>query len=388
MKKVVVLGATGSVGKSALGVLARHREHFQVLGLAAGKNASLMSELALAHRPAFIAMADAQAAKTLRELVSPSLPGVRVLSGEEGILEVASLDDAEIVVAAMSGQAGLLPTMESLRKKRRVLLANKEALVMAGEICLSEARASGAEIIPVDSEHAAIFRLLPNPFSPLSLQGVRKIILTASGGPFRDLPPESLSRVSRADALRHPTWKMGPKISIDSATMMNKAQEVIEAHFLFGASALEISVLLHPQSLVHAMVEFFDASLHMHGAVADMRLPIASGLFYPERWQTGDFFLDWGKIPPLEFRPVDLHRFPALALGFRVVENGGRGGAVLCCANEAAVEAFLEERVPFSAIVPAVEKTLEALGNNKAGNLAEVMELAKEARERAEAFLA
>lgn len=365
MKRVVVLGSTGSVGRSALEVIAGHPESFKVAGLTAGGNHELLLKQIEAFGPEEAALADAGAAAELRKST-----GVPVYEGVEGLSRVAAMQGADIVISAIVGFAGLAPTLSAVRAGKTVGLANKEALVTGGAIVMAEAKKSGSKILPVDSEHSAVFQCLEGQ----SRASVRKIILTASGGPFFGRSKEDLRSVTPRDALRHPNWSMGKKITIDSATMMNKGLEVIEAHHLFGAAPDEIDVLIHPESIVHSMVEFTDGSVVAQMSVPDMKAPIAYALSYPERLTDVIPRLSLPEAGPLTFGAPDNEAFPCLSFAYGALRAGGTAPAVLNAANEVAVEAFIEGRLRFNGIPAVIEKTLGGHTNGPADTLEAVHE--------------
>ena len=352
MKKIAILGSTGSIGVSTLDVIADHPEEFAVTGLTAGKNIGRLREQIERFRPRLAAVIDEEHAAMLRRLLGPGA-ATEVLHGSEGYCEVAAAG-SDMVVSAMVGAAGLIPTLAAIEAGIPIALANKEALVMAGRIVLSKAAEKGVGIIPVDSEHSAIFQCLQGH----RREDVRRIILTASGGPFLKASAEQLAAVTGADALRHPNWTMGRKITIDSATMINKGLEVIEAGWLFGLPVEAIDVLIHPQSIVHSLVEYRDRSVLAQLGVPDMRIPIAYALSFPRRLPRLDSRLDLTTAGPLEFLAPDLDRFPGLRLAYEAAGRGGTAPAVLSAANEKAVEAFLCDRIRFSDIVAVVRHVL------------------------------
>jgi 1-deoxy-D-xylulose-5-phosphate reductoisomerase len=363
-RRLVVLGATGTVGRSTLDVAARHPQRLRVHALTAHRDAAGLFALCQRYRPAVAVLADAAAARELRERAKAAELAVEVREGEAALAEVAA--DADLVMSAIVGAAGLKPTLAAVRAGRRVLIANKEPLVMAGRLLLAEAARSGATLIPIDSEHNAIFQCLPHGFrsggAEAASLGVRKLILTASGGPFRELPLADLERVTPAQAVRHPNWVMGPKISVDSATMMNKGLELIEAQLLFGLPEAQIEVVLHPESVIHSLVEYADGSTLAHLGQPDMRVPIAHALAYPERWESGVAGLNLAELGRLNFQAVDLRRFPCLALARDALRAGGILPNVLNAANEVAVAAFLDGRLAFPRIHGVIEGTLGAAG--------------------------
>jgi len=382
MKGLSILGSTGSIGTNVLRVVDAFPGRFEVVGLAAGGNAEVLAEQVARHRPRIVSAGDAAALEQLSRLVD--LSGVRAVVGREGMVEVATRDEARMVVASAVGAVGLVPTYRALEAGKDVALANKETLVMAGELMLARARETGARLLPIDSEHCALHECLDG----RRPEDVRRLILTASGGPFRDRPRESLARVTREEALAHPTWRMGPKITIDSATLMNKGLEVIEAHWLFGMPAAKIDVLVHPQSVVHSMVELVDGTVLAQLGVTDMRMPIQYALTYPEKWEAAIPGLDFSKAMRLDFAPPDRSKFPCLSLAYRALEKGGTAPAALNAANEEAVAAFLDGRAPFLAIPESIEEVLDAEPEAGAATLEDVLEADRRARERARRALA
>jgi 1-deoxy-D-xylulose-5-phosphate reductoisomerase len=350
-RQVVVLGATGSIGDSTLDVVGRHPDRFAVAALAAHRQWRKLAALCHRHRPQLAALLDTEAAALLeRELAGSGLP-TRVLGGEAGVCAVAALPEADTVVAAIVGAAGLRPTLAAARAGKRILLANKEALVIGGAAFMAAVGEGGATLLPVDSEHNAIFQCLPPGYrgEPRGA-GVRRILLTASGGPFRDRPLGELTRVTADEACAHPNWVMGRKISVDSATMMNKGLEVIEAHWLFGVPPGAIEVVIHPQSVIHSLVEYVDGSVLAQLGNPDMRTPIAQVLAHPERIDAGVAPLDLAAAGPFTFAAPDLARFPCLRLAYDALAAGGSAPAILNAANEVAVAAFLEGRIAFTDI--------------------------------------
>jgi len=353
VKRIAILGSTGSIGRSALAVVDAHPSRLQVAALAAGDNAALLAEQINQYKPRVAAIATAAGLDRLRSALS-SAAATRVLSGAEGLLEVASHPEVDVVICASAGTAGLEAVLAAIEAGKTIALANKEVLVMAGALVTEAAQRNCVSILPVDSEHNAIHQCLHgrNP------DEIRRLILTASGGPFRELPEADLERVRPEAALRHPTWQMGRKITIDSATLMNKGLEVIEAHWLFGVDADRIDVLIHPQSIVHSMVELNDGSVIAQLGITDMRLPIQYACSYPERWETPLPTLNLAKAGRLEFHEPAHDRFPCLALAYRALRAGGTLPVVLNAANEVAVEAFLDGKLGFTAIPRVIEKTM------------------------------
>lgn len=359
MTGLAILGATGSIGASTLEVAGLHPERFEIVGLAARGNDAVMAELCRRYRPRYAAMLDPAAGLRLRaRLTEVGLP-TEVLTGPDALGIVATLPEAGIVVAGIVGAAGLAPTLAAARAGKRILLANKEALVLAGPLLIEAARQSGAELLPIDSEHNAVFQCLPGPVHGRPAPGVRRILLTASGGPFLATPRERLATVTPEQAVAHPTWRMGRKISVDSATLMNKGLEVIEACHLFAVGPDQVTVVIHPQSIVHSMVEYVDGSVLAQLGQPDMRIPIAHALGWPERLASGVAPLDLVQVANLSFEAPDLERFPCLHLAGLAARAGGTTPAALNAANEVAVQAFLDRRLNFGGIHPVIEAVLQ-----------------------------
>ncbi len=381
MRRIALLGATGSIGASTLSVVEAHPERFRVVAMAAGRNLERLVEAARRHRPELVSVARRE---DVHE-VAAALPGTRVAWGPEGLVEVACHPGADTVVAALVGSVGLVPTLEAIRLGRRIALANKETLVVAGELVMAAAARHGAEILPVDSEHNAIHQALR--VGPR--EAVRRLVLTASGGPFRDWPAGRIERATPEEALAHPTWRMGPKITVDSATMMNKGLEVIEAHHLFGVPAEAIEVVIHRESLVHSLVEYVDGSYIAQIGPTDMRLPVMYALAYPERLPPPVPRLELAAAGRLTFEAPDPERFPALDLARAALAGGGELPAVLNAANEVAVAAFLDRRIPFGAIARTVAATLDAWTprNRPVTSLDQVLAADREARALAEVWI-
>jgi 1-deoxy-D-xylulose-5-phosphate reductoisomerase len=382
MKGLSILGSTGSIGTNVLRVVDAFPGRFEVVGLAAGGNVEMLAEQVARHRPKAVSVADPVALERLSRLVD--LSSLRALTGREGMVEVATRPEARMVVASAVGAVGLVPTYRALEAGKDVALANKETLVMAGELMLARAGETGARLLPIDSEHCALHECLDG----RRREDVRRLILTASGGPFRDRARESFFRITREEALAHPTWRMGPKITIDSATLMNKGLEVIEARWLFGVEASRIDVLIHPQSVVHSMVELVDGTVLAQLGVTDMRMPIQYALSYPERWEAAIPGLDFTNAMQLDFAPPDRSKFPCLSLAYRALEQGGTAPAALNAANEEAVAAFLDGRAPFPAISESIQEVLETEPKAAATALEDVLEADRRARERARQALA
>ncbi len=353
MKRLAILGSTGSIGVQTLDVVARFPDRFEVVGLAAGKNGPLLLEQIGRHRPRVVAVADAAAARAVR---AAAPRGTEVLDGDPGACTVAAHPDVDFVLAAISGGAGLRSTAAAIEAGKPVGLANKESLVLAGELLLARAAARGVSILPVDSEHSAIHQSLAGH----NRSDVRRLILTASGGPLRCVPAAELPGVTRERALKHPNWSMGDKITIDSATLMNKGLEVIEAHWLFGVEPERIDILVHPESIVHSMVEYIDGSLVAQLGISDMRGPISYAIGHPSRLPLDLSPLDLARLGKLTFEPPDPVRFPAYSLAYRALERGGTSPAVLSGADEGAVAAFLAGRCRFTQIAEICAEVLEA----------------------------
>ena len=370
MRGIAILGSTGSIGVSTLDVAARHPDRYRVVALSANRDVEGLLAQCRRFRPLLAAMADPASAGRLAELLRAERIPTEVVSGPAGLEAVATHPDASDLMAAIVGAAGVLPTLAAVRLGRRILLANKEALVVAGDLFMSAARRGGALVLPIDSEHNAVFQCLPNDFtSGLERVGVERILLTASGGPFRCHSLAQLAEVTPDQACAHPNWSMGRKISVDSATMMNKGLEVIEARWLFDAEPDRIEVVVHPQSVVHSMVRFVDGSVLAQLGNPDMRTPIAHALAWPERHSSGVDALDLVAVGRLDFEAPDLQRFPCLGLAFHAVRAGGIAPCVLNAANEVAVAHFLGGRLPFTGIAPLVEETLGASTEGDAGSL-------------------
>ena len=364
IKSVTVLGATGSIGDSTLDVIARHPDRYRVFALTANSDADKLFALLQKFQPRYAVLRDERAAERLHEHVRAQGLVTQVLSGEAGLVEVASHADVDTVVAAIVGAAGLASTFAAVQAGKRILLANKEALVMAGHLFMDAVAASGSVLLPLDSEHNAIFQCLPVTTAAPAAQGldrfgVSRILLTGSGGPFRSTPLDQLSDVTPAQAIAHPNWSMGPKISVDSATMMNKGLELIEACWLFAATPEQIQIVVHPQSVVHSMVEYIDGSVLAQLGNPDMRTPIAHALAWPERTEAGVSPLDLIAKGRLDFQAPDYQRFPCLALASAAIRRGGTAPAALNAANEEAVAAFLAGRIRFTDIPAVIEAVLE-----------------------------
>jgi len=377
MKGLSILGSTGSIGTNVLRVVDAFPGRFSVVGLAAGGNVERLAEQVSRYRPKVVSVADAAGLERLSRSVD--LSGVRAGVGTEGMVEVATHRAAGMVVASAVGAVGLVPTYRALEAGKDVALANKETLVMAGELMLARAGETGARLLPIDSEHCALHECLDGRRS----EDVRRLILTASGGPFRGRPRESFAAITPGEALAHPTWRMGPKITIDSATLMNKGLEVIEARWLFGVAPSRIEVLVHPQSVVHSMVELVDGTVLAQLGVTDMRMPIQYALTYPERWPAAIPGMDFSRALRLDFEPPDRDTFPCLGLAYRALEQGGTAPAALNAANEEAVAAFLDGRCAFPGIPETIAEVLETEAPSPARELGDVLDADRRARERA-----
>ena len=362
MSRVVsILGSTGSIGKSTLDVISRHTEHYEVRALTANTDVTTLAEQCLQWRPQYAVMCDEAAAQRLEDNLRKQGCETQVLSGVHGLCQVASLAEVDTVVAGIVGAAGLLPSLAAAEAGKRILLANKEALVMSGQLFMDAVEKNNAELLPVDSEHNAIFQCLPVAKSAtVTTAGVNKILLTASGGPLRTLTAEQLALVTPEQAIAHPNWSMGPKISVDSATMMNKGLEVIEAHWLFGVNIDDIEVVVHPQSVIHSMVSYLDGSVLAQLGNPDMRTPIAHALALPERIVSGVEPLDIFEVARLEFERPDFQRFPCLRLCYEAIRKGGAASIVLNAANEVAVAAFLDKRIAYTDIASMIEQALDS----------------------------
>lgn len=387
MQNITVLGSTGSVGSNTLDVIARHPDRFKVFALTAATQVELMLAQCRAFSPRYAVMASEQHARQLADRVKAEGLCVQVLSGMRALCEVAEAPEVQAVMAAIVGAAGLAPSLAAARAGKRLLLANKEALVVGGALFMSAVREGGATLLPIDSEHSAIFQCLP-PDASTWRRSIQHIMLTSSGGPFRDAPLSEMSSITPDQACAHPNFVMGRKISVDSATMMNKALEVIEARWLFDLAPEQIQVLIHPQQIIHSMVQFHDASILAQLGTPDMRVPIAYGLSWPERFESGADPLDFRQLAALTFREPDMQRYPGLALAWETLRAPEGTSAVLNAANEVAVAAFLEGRLRFDRIHAVNHATLAALSPSKPGSLEDLLALDSQARVRASAEVA
>ena len=367
MKNITILGSTGSIGCSTLAVIRQNPDLFKAFALTGGQNVGKMTEQCLEFRPNYVAMADEQAAQQLRKNLLELKLNIEVLHGQQAICDLAELTEVDMVMAAIVGAAGLKPTLAAIKKGKRILLANKESLVTCGHLFMQAVKQYGAQLLPVDSEHNAIFQSLPTKvqqnlgFANLTDYGITKIVLTGSGGPFRDLPLNQLSSVTPEQAIAHPNWSMGKKISVDSATMMNKGLEYIEARWLFNASADEMEIIIHPQSIIHSMVRYQDGSVIAELGMPDMCTPIAYAMSYPDRISSTVPALDFTKISSLTFTQPDFNRYPCLKLAIDAFNQGQAATTALNAANEIAVEAFLQNKIGFMDIAKQVSTVLEAL---------------------------
>jgi 1-deoxy-D-xylulose-5-phosphate reductoisomerase len=388
MQSLTILGATGSIGVSTLDVVARHPDRYRIFALTGQTRIDVLAEQCAQFQPEVAVVVDADAAERLQKLIRDRGLKTNVVYGEQALCDVASADACDTVMAAIVGAAGLGPSLAAARAGKKLLLANKEALVISGQLFMDAVAASGSTLLPIDSEHNAIFQCLPIGYQRVPPQhGIRKILLTASGGPFLDRELSSFDSITPEQAVAHPNWSMGRKISVDSATMMNKGLEVIEAHWLFGASASQIEVVIHPQSVIHSMVAYADGSVLAQLGNPDMRTPIAHALAYPERIDSGVDAIDLARIGQLDFREPDGVRFPCLQLAFDVLHAGGSAPAVLNAANEVAVQAFLDKQISFSRISALIAETLSRVPAASVDTLESLLAQDSKARDQARALL-
>ena len=383
---ITILGSTGSIGCNTLDVVARHPDRFKIIALTANTNGAVLYQQCIQYQPDYAVLQDKAAATELRSLLKAVCPKTQVLAGSEALAEVTCLPEVDYVMAAIVGASGLLPTLAAVRAGKRILLANKEALVMTGALFMQEIAKSGAVLLPIDSEHNAIFQCLPINFKTGETpKGIRQVTITASGGAFRDMPLVELPYVTPEQACSHPNWNMGRKITVDCATMMNKGLEVIEAHWLFGLESAKIQTVLHPQSLVHSLVEYEDGSVLAQLGNPDMRTPIAHALAWPNRIESGVASLDLLRQNRLDFAPLDLERYPSLRLAYQCLASGGTATTILNAANEIAVAAFLSGAIAFTQIFTTIAGVLERLPIRSADNLEIILEddvLARECAKR------
>jgi 1-deoxy-D-xylulose-5-phosphate reductoisomerase len=388
VQNVAILGATGTIGIQTLDVMSQHPERFNVFALTANNNVKSMFALCQQYVPKYAVMLQLQAATDLEAQLKAANISTIVLHGEQALVDIAAHAEVDTVMAAIVGAAGLLPAMAAARSGKRILLANKETLVMAGNLFMRAVEEGGATLLPIDSEHNAIFQVMPTQRAKsLAKMGIKRVLLTASGGPFRNASLDDMRAVTREQALNHPNWVMGPKITIDSATMMNKGLEVIEAHWLFNASADQIDVVVHPQSVIHSMVEYNDGSVLAQLGNPDMRTPIAYGLGFPNRLESGVSSLDLIKIGRLDFLPPDFERFPCLRLAYDALRVGGTAPAILNAANEIAVEAFLADRIGFMDIPLMIESVLATSVIEEVESIEQLTKVDAEARRAANLWL-
>ncbi|MGZ8160483.1 MAG: 1-deoxy-D-xylulose-5-phosphate reductoisomerase [Methylobacter sp.] len=382
MKGICILGATGSIGVSTLDVVARHPSQYKVIALTANTNIDALYEQCLEHHPEVVVVVDEQKALVFEEkLKNSAISDIKVMSGTKALEHVATLDNVDSVMAAIVGAAGLLPSLAAAKAGKTVLLANKEALVMSGSIFMQAVSDSGAQLLPIDSEHNAIFQCMPAGYKTgMQAKQARRILLTASGGPFRSMPVEQLVNVTPAQAVAHPNWDMGRKISVDSATMMNKGLEMIEACILFDMSPDQIQVVIHPQSVIHSMVDYVDGTVLAQMGNPDMRIPIAYSMAWPERFDSGVDPLNIFDVGRMDFEEPNLERFPCLRLAFEAIEAGGTMPTVLNAANEIAVEAFLNEQVRFTDIPVIIERCMKKFEAKPADTLEIILTADQQAR--------
>jgi len=382
MKGICILGATGSIGVSTLDVVARHADLYNVIALTANNNIDLLYEQCLQHRPKVVVVVDADKAKAFEsKLVHSPIADIKVLTGAAALEQVATLDEVDSVMAAIVGAAGLLPTLAAAKAGKTILLANKEALVMSGAIFLKAVTDSEADLLPIDSEHNAIFQCMPAGYrTGVQAKTARRILLTASGGPFREMPIEQMVNVTPAQAVAHPNWDMGKKISVDSATMMNKGLEMIEACLLFNMLPEQIQVVIHPQSVIHSMVDYVDGTVLAQMGNPDMRVPIAHAMAWPDRFDSGVEPLNIFDVARMDFEQPNLQRFPCLRLAYEAIAAGGIMPTVLNAANEIAVDAFLNERVRFTDIPVIIERTMNKFSATPADTLDIILSTDQQAR--------
>jgi len=388
MQNITILGATGSIGVSTLDVIARHPDRYRIYALSAHSKVDNLAAQCARFQPKVAVVGSAQAASALEALLRKAGIATDVLWGEEALCQVASAPGCDAVMAAIVGAAGLAPSLAAARAGKKVLLANKEALVMSGQLFMTAVAESGATLLPIDSEHNAIFQCLPSDFSRApERHGISRILLTASGGPFLNRAVDTLDTVTPEEAVAHPNWVMGRKISVDSATMMNKGLEVIEAAWLFGASASQIEVLIHPQSVIHSMVSYIDGSVLAQLGNPDMRTPIAHALAYPERIASGVAPLDLTAMAQLRFERPDLRRFPCLKLAYDALQAGGSAPALLNAANEVAVEAFLNRQIGFRMIDQLIDRVMNVIPHEPVADIGALLEQDRRARVLAREYL-
>lgn len=381
MRNITLLGATGSIGESTLSVVSHNIDKYNIFALSAHRNVPSMLALCQKWQPRFAVMADEQSATQLAQQLKKTGCATEVLAGESGLVSISNDPECDIVVAGIVGAAGLSPALAAAFAGKRICLANKEALVMAGALFMQAVKQGGATLIPVDSEHNALWQAMPPGYQAGDIpDGVCRLILTASGGPFRDTPLSEMANITPAQAIKHPNWSMGPKISVDSATMMNKGLEVVEAHWLFSMPTEKISVVIHPESIVHSLVAYHDGSQVAQLGLPDMRTPIACALSWPERITSGVPLLDLTQIGSLHFRLPEPERFPCLAIAMDAINAGGAATAVLNAANEIAVAAFLAEKIRYAQIPEVLDKVLTAMGTQSANSIESLCQIDAQAR--------
>lgn len=379
-RNIAILGSTGSIGRNTLEVIRCYPQRFRITYLTARSRIQLLLEQIKEFHPSGVVVAASDDAAKVRDAVGPA---VEVLSGEEGLIQIVGRDNVDVVVSSLVGFAGLRPTITAIQHRKTIALANKETLVVGGEIIMRLVREHGVRLIPVDSEHSAIFQCLvgENPGD------IVRLFLTASGGPFRELPAEQFGSITVKEALKHPNWSMGHKVTIDSATLMNKGLEVIEAHWLFGLPAESITVVIHPQSIIHSMVEFVDGSVKAQLGVPDMKLPIQYALTFPQRWPMDGERVDFPKLALMSFFEPDLKRFPCLAFAYEALERGGTAPAVLNAANEVAVAGFLDGKIPFTSIPAVIRKALDRHAVKSGTELENILEADRDTRRVVRSFI-
>ena len=387
MKQITILGSTGTIGVNTLDVVQRNPESYQVFALTANKNIERLVEQAAQFSPQFVVIVDASLQSELQLQLDAKNCQSSVLVGAASLVEVAEASQVDMVMAGIVGAAGLLPTLAAAKSGKRVLLANKESLVMSGQLLIDAVESGGGELLPIDSEHNAIFQCLPDNNQSLVKNGVKRILLTASGGPFRTRDLSTFGHISPEEAVAHPNWVMGQKISVDSATMMNKGLEVIEAHWLFGTAEGDVEVLIHPESLIHSMVEYIDGSVLAQLGNPDMRTPIAHAMSWPKRMVSGDSSLDFLAAKAMTFETPDLERFPCLTLSYSALAEGGTAPAILNAANEVAVSAFLQKKLRFTQIPQMIEHCLSSIEINAADELDQILADDQLARQTATQWL-
>ena len=380
-KNIAILGSTGSIGTQALDIIRKNRDKFNACVLTANKNWELLVEQALEFEPECVVIADESLHSKVKEALSHS--GIKILSGTEAISDVAAWDKVDMVLTAMVGYSGLLPTISAIKARKTIALANKETLVVAGEIITKLTKEYDVRILPVDSEHSAIFQCLEGE----EKKAVSKILLTASGGPFRKLSEAELEKVTVAQALNHPNWNMGAKVTIDSASMMNKGFEMIEARWLFDCLPDNIQVLVHPQSIVHSMVQFCDGSIKAQLGIPDMRIPIQYALSYPHRLNSPEYYLEWAKVHELTFEEPDLKKFPLLGIAFEAIRKGGNLPCIMNAANEIAVKDFLEGKISFTQMPHLVQEVMDTVEYISSPTIQDLIETNKIARQKASEWI-